>query len=373
MVNKASLLFKSLVVWVSICTHAHAQSGVTIYGMVDAGILVNNSGKGTTIRQDSGQQSGSRLGFRGSEDLGDGWRANFNLQMGYFLDTGALAQGGRAFGRQSSVGISNPTFGTLELGRIPEPYFYALGAVDAYRGGQPGGFLAITRSTATSTQQLLPLYISARMDNSVKYVSPSFDGLQVQLQGALGEGSATIGRGYGASVNYTKGPWDAWLALVRQTGASSSAGRDFGQVIGANYDFGVAVLFAAYARENNNCSTCGTRASGVQGRSSSEFRYISTGVRVPFGTWVAVSQVIHIEDRSEYAAPVGDRDATVLSAGLEYYFSKRTMLYGSFGTIGNRNGSNYALGASAVQLPPNSIGAADSRSTTFSFGVNSTF
>src|SRR5690606_10200795 len=97
---------------------ALAQSSVTIYGVADAGIAYTDNGNpaGEQWSVESGQQSGSRLGFKGTEDLGGGLSAIFTLESGFNLDNGTSAQGGRLFGRQAWVGL-NGGFGTVKLGR----------------------------------------------------------------------------------------------------------------------------------------------------------------------------------------------------------------------------------------------------------------
>jgi len=104
-----------------------AQSSVTLYGVIDNVIDVSNQGGGTIKKLQSGGAYGSRLGFTGSEDLGDGLAAVFTLEMGISTDTGVLQQGGRAFGRQAFVGLAGK-WGSLTLGRQYAPQFYTLAA-----------------------------------------------------------------------------------------------------------------------------------------------------------------------------------------------------------------------------------------------------
>src|SRR5471032_3343779 len=94
----------------------HAQSSVTLYGVVDEGILINNNVKGLHQYALS-QASSSRWGFRGTEDLGGGLSAIFNLENGFTASTGALGQGGLEFGRKAFVGLSSSQWGTLTAGR----------------------------------------------------------------------------------------------------------------------------------------------------------------------------------------------------------------------------------------------------------------
>ncbi|RZI41890.1 porin [Herbaspirillum sp. HC18] len=96
---------------------ASAQTNVSIYGVADVGIERTKLSPGqSTTRLSSGIQSGSRLGFKGSEDLGGGMSAIFALENGYDISNGALGQGGLLFGRQAWVGL-NGGFGAVKFGR----------------------------------------------------------------------------------------------------------------------------------------------------------------------------------------------------------------------------------------------------------------
>ena len=105
-------------------TTLHAQSNVQVYGIVDVGVEYINkartsstgSATGSLTKVDSGNAAASRIGFRGREDLGNGYAAVFNLENGLSVDTGAAANGGRLFGRQAYVGLAGP-FGEVQLGR----------------------------------------------------------------------------------------------------------------------------------------------------------------------------------------------------------------------------------------------------------------
>ena len=101
----------------TLCGAAHAQSNVTIYGLFDVGVQLEDASNGKTVKVVSGGRSGSRLGFRGSEDLGGGLSAIWVGESGLNLDTGGLGQGGRFFGRQVYVGLKGG-WGTLVGGRV---------------------------------------------------------------------------------------------------------------------------------------------------------------------------------------------------------------------------------------------------------------
>src|SRR5471030_3382439 len=92
---------------------AHAQSSVTLYGIIDEGInYASNSGGHTLYNLSSGVLQGSRFGLRGKEDLGSGLSAVFVLENGFDVNTGKLGQGGLMFGRQAWTGLSSDQ-GTL--------------------------------------------------------------------------------------------------------------------------------------------------------------------------------------------------------------------------------------------------------------------
>ncbi|WP_308610527.1 porin [Massilia frigida] len=108
------------------CNVAMAQSSVTVYGVADAALVKESGGvAGGVTKMVGGVEGGSRLGFRGTEDLGGGLAAIFTLEMGFNLDTGTSAQGGVAFGRQAFVGL-NSKAGALTLGRQYTPPCFLL-------------------------------------------------------------------------------------------------------------------------------------------------------------------------------------------------------------------------------------------------------
>jgi hypothetical protein len=125
------------------CVHAQAVQ-VQLYGIVDAGIESTSSSAGRQWRALSGGLYGSRWGVTGSEDLGAGRRAVFRLESGFAADDGSFLQGGRAFGRESSVGVASDALGTLLIGRLPTPYYLSQSAVDAFAWGNAGSLAAAT-------------------------------------------------------------------------------------------------------------------------------------------------------------------------------------------------------------------------------------
>lgn len=357
-----------------VCGSASAQSNVTLYGRADAGVDFPRSGGAGVDRLVSGGSAGSSLGFRGTEDLGGGLSAVFRLEMGLNLDDGTRAQGGRGFGREASVGLSDLRFGTLQLGRIPTPYYSVQNNVDAFIWEGAGGLVALTRNIDTTTQrQVLPMAISARQDNAVNYVSPRWGGLEFRGQYSLGESSTTIGRGYGASVRYQGGGFDVNAGVQRQEGSNAAAGEVSAFVIGGSYDARFAKFFAGYTAEKNSCTICTGALTRMPGASSSEFRLINTGVRVPVGQFTGIAQFTRISDRSNYAAVTRNRDANWIAIGGDYDLSKRTRLYFGVGRITNKNGSQYILGTGTAQGPATLVGSANGSSRNIYSGIRHNF
>jgi len=126
---------------------AHAQSTVTLYGLISTGILyTSNAGGHSQVSMASGPEQLPRFGLKGSEDLGGGTAAIFTLENGFNSANGTLGQGGRMFGRLAYVGLTNDRFGTVTMGRQLEEMAQQLywseagvlfrGLRDAYRGQQ---------------------------------------------------------------------------------------------------------------------------------------------------------------------------------------------------------------------------------------------
>lgn len=355
----------------------YAQSTVTLYGLLDAGVDATRAGKGTSKRQLSGGSTGSRWGLRASEDLGGGLRVIAILEGGLNVDDGTLAQGGRGFGREATVSLAG-SFGTFSLGRMSLP-IYKIGAdIDAFYLRQGGGLTALTKSGATS-QQPLPLLATARLDNAAQWTSPIFANTEIRLMVAAGEGQATLGRAYSGSVRYQTDAMEFLVAAARQESGTSGNGTGFVQslMVGGNYDLGPARVYAGVTSERNSCATCTgalTRISGVSGSRASAFRMINLGFRVPIGDYFTlIPGYTRVQDRSEYTIDPGNRDANWFSLGSEYRLSKRTILYGGVTTINNRNGSLYALGTGTSQQPANVVGPGNPRSTTGALGIVHSF
>ncbi|MFC6520360.1 porin [Undibacterium arcticum] len=190
---------------------AFAQSNVTVYGSMDAGVAyVNNVGGKSVTRLDQGTMQPDRIGFRGTEDLGEGLKANYQLEAGFSTDTGASTNANRLFNRASTIGLSG-SFGAVTLGNMPDIVF-------DYAGKLSNGF-QLTNFYLFHPGNLDTLANTFQFNNAVRYTSPSFSGLTMSAMYGFGEvaGDNSKGRNISAGANYVQGPLRLVLAYSKQT------------------------------------------------------------------------------------------------------------------------------------------------------------
>jgi predicted porin len=313
---KKSLL--ALAVLASFASAASAQSSVTVYGLVDAGITAERgSTDGSITKLATGVQQGSRLGFKGTEDLGNGLKANFQLESGFNLDTGTSAQGGQLFGRQAFVGLSG-NFGAVNLGRQYDLLFNALDEIDPFNTGLTGA----------STNLMSPGNV--RTNNSITYSTPNIQGFTGNLLYGAGEkaGSSSQGRTIGASAGYANGPVMLAVAYNKLNSApvtdTADAIADLKLIlVGGTYDFGPVKLHAIYESEKSDIS-------------ATDFRDYMIGVSAPIGAGTLMASYIDKNDRT--SQKLGGKQMAI---GYSHPVSKRTSFYTSYGYIDNdTNGKN---------------------------------
>ncbi|MFA9273289.1 MAG: porin [Candidatus Aquirickettsiella gammari] len=206
---------------------AMAQTSVTVYGIVDAGVAYKDAGAGKLTSLDSGLNSTSRLGFKGTEVLNGGLKANFNLEMGLKADTGA--NDAAIFARGAWVGLSGDDFGSVNFGRHKSLTYIYGAQIDPFADGLLG-------------KTDLMFKINAMRDNSVTYTSNKFGGgFSVAAQYGFGEkaGNASAGRVTSVAAAYNNGPLNAnivWDQLNDANGNTAIAGEKL--LAGVSYDLG---------------------------------------------------------------------------------------------------------------------------------------
>ncbi|MEX3922451.1 porin [Paraburkholderia sp. BR10936] len=194
----------------ALATSALAQSSVTLYGTVDAGLIYSTNQQtthadGSTSGHANWQLGGgnlvpSRWGLTGSEDIGGGTSVNFTLENSFFSQNGALLQGGTLFNRNAWVGVANSHYGTLTLGRQYDPFSDDLGAYVS-----SNNWATLYGSHFGDVDNLNEAF---NFNNSIKYVSPSFGGLTIGGQFSFGgvAGNFSQNRGWSVAANYANGP-----------------------------------------------------------------------------------------------------------------------------------------------------------------------
>lgn len=330
-----------------------AQAQTVVYGIVDAGIEyvtnVNAAGDSATRMPSITGSYPSRIGFRGTEDLGGGLQVVYVLENGFATDSGTVQQGGRLFGRQANVGIKS-AYGTVTVGRqhnmtymsilkadVMGPNIHAIGSLDGY----------------------LP---NARSDNAVGYMG-TFNGVTVGATYSLGRDATTVPGGPAATV--CAGEVAGNSKACRQVTALLAYDSSGYGITGA-YDilYGNAGAAGGLTSSNyhdersslNGYVMLGTAKLGlgtVQRKihtavdTKSALYYL--GVSYPFGTaWVLDAQAARLDIRRS------PNDSTLLTARMSYKLSKRSSLYASLGHMDNNGAAAIAVDAGGTIAPGNS-------------------
>jgi predicted porin len=301
---------------------AAAQSNVTVYGVVDAAVSLEDTGAPGEKRRtviNSGDQSSSRLGFRGTEDLGNGLKAMFNIEAGVSLDTGAADSA--LFGRRSVVGLQG-NFGTVTVGREYSPIAAVAGAADAL--GQ--GFYGSNLSAFTSNR------LTRRISNSVNFKSAAMSGFTVGAAYGAGERDATDPSGdlMGVSLEYANGPF--YVGGGYQTLERLASGDDKEYVLGAGYKFGKVEVKANYLVAD-------------QTGANNKFEQLNLGATLAMGPGKFFANVQ--QNKLENGAK-----GNGFTVAYSHSLSKRTNLYASYATLRNNDLGVFGINASSTNVTP---------------------
>ncbi|WP_213767649.1 porin [Caballeronia sp. dw_19] len=219
---------KTMIAWgcctlalAGIALPAHAQSSVTLYGVISVGLVYTNNTAGSRdYALVSGVQQTPHWGLKGVEDLGGGYKTFFTLENGFSITSGALSNGGKLFGRKAFVGISTPDFGSITVGRQVDAmsdalFFYEAAAQFAAFGVPIGDNDNVFETT--------------RVSNAVRYSSHLYSGFQFVGQYGFSNdaGEFNNNSSKSASLTYTNGPFSAAIAyseFLLPNSASNSNG-----------------------------------------------------------------------------------------------------------------------------------------------------
>ena len=308
-----------------------AQS-VTLYGLIDTALVFTDKAGVSTTTLDSGTLQGSRWGMKGTEDLGGGLKAVFQLEGGFSSDNAqvgqstapaAVAAGAAAdaaklpkiFGRQAYVGVSG-SFGTLTVGRQYTPTDQVF-SVDAAGAAGVGGGGAMY-STFCSNHANIDSKCVGRQDNSINYSLPAMGGVVGNLMVGLDE-SATATSVYqpqklmGVHLGYSAGPLAIQFATDAIT-ATNAAKSDTGWLTGVNYDLGAAKVSAIFA---GGTSAADTVDAGW-----------ALGAGIPMGaTRVSLS---YARETSKASGASAEAVTSAWGGNLVYTLSARSNVYASY-------------------------------------------
>ncbi|MRW88635.1 porin [Duganella sp. FT80W] len=297
---------------------AQAQSSLTVYGVADAGLVLEHGGEAGSVQKvSSGVGSSSRLGFKGREDLGDGTVLTFVLENGYSIDTGAAKQNGALFGRQALLCLSGAA-GALSIGHQYTPFYKTLNNVaDPFTTGLAGNAQNVFDDTT-------------RVDNTVEYITPRVAGFSADVQYGFGEsaGDRAKNRYIGASATYEQGPLTVVLAHQQRDNASATAHSRNTMLVG-RYKFGDITGHLAHARNRD-----------VYGNESHDSLAGFT-VQLSGANHLIASYIDH------HDSTTAQKHARQAALGFTHGLSRRTDLYAAYGHIRNSNGALFRVGTAA--------------------------
>jgi predicted porin len=323
-----SLCFATLALAAGASSVAHAQSSVTLYGIVDGGILYKThaaAGGGSAWSVASGIDATSRWGLLGREDLGGGLHALFELESGFRLNTGQFINGGQPasagtvlFDRGATVGIDSDALGSVLVGKNRSPILRIQSRLDieGYSNfGSLNNLLYQNLSGYTGYQY-------SWVDNSVEYISPEIAGFQgmamYSFGGAAGDFQKKSVMSLGASYKiggFTGGA--AYFSGRDITGATdSTTARAY--TVGANYAWNAFKFLLDFANFKNPA------------RGTSDNFYTAEFAYTPTPVWVLTATYIRQDDRV-----TNDRDASLYKLGASYLLSRATSLYSFVGYVKN--------------------------------------
>jgi predicted porin len=361
-----------------LATAAHAQSSVTLYGLIDEGFeaISNATMAGSAV---GGRQyrldgtfglNSSRWGLRGTEDLGGGIRTVFVLENGFELNNGRLGQGGAEFGRQAFVGLETDRFGALTLGRQYD-------SVIDYLGKFEFGDSNVGTAHSAHPADLDNFNNSRRTNNAIKYRSPDYAGISFEGLYSLGGVPGSLGQNqeYSVGVGYTRGPLALGAAYLNvRNPASSLFGSNPSDTATSN-GLTASPVYSGYA------SAASYQVAGVAGRytlgpvilgatysnirfggigklanASAIFNDIEVSVQYHIAPRLLVGTSYNYLHGSTVNAEVGGASYSQFAAGLNYTLSDRTDVYlaGVYQIASGHDSTGHGAVANLAYLSPSS-------------------
>jgi GBP family porin len=336
---------KTLVLAVSAAGYAcgvQAQSSVTLYGMIDAGLSYTSNSKGQAAWQaGSGDVTGSHWGLLGHEDLGGGTKAIFQLENGFSVMNGTARQGGREFGYQAYAGLSNNRFGTVTFGRQYDSVVDYVAPL-SFTGVHPGG-----NNFSAHPFDNDNLNNSFRVNNAVKFASTSYEGLRFgalygfsneaggfddnrlySFGAAYDAGPLSLGAGYLQANNGGSSNTNGALTLTDRTFIAAQQ-RTYGA--GVIYTFGAARFGFVWTRTQlggldtiNGANSLGLTENGL-GASFNNYEVNASYSLSP--TLKLIGEYTYTDAALSTASGQHHPNWHEVSVQTDYFLSKRTDLY----------------------------------------------
>ena len=371
---------------------AHAQSSVTLYGVIDESIqwahnTVDANGKNANlVGLAGGNLSGNRWGLKGTEDLGGGLKAIFQLENGFDINTGKLGQGGKMFGRQAYVGLAHDQFGTVTLGRQYDPL------VDMVQPLTADNYFGSTFATPGDVDNNDN---TSRTNSAIKYVSPNLQGFQFEGMYALGgvAGATGSGQSWGGAATYGIGSFNVAAGYFRMDNAASPVERaSWSSTATSDGIFGDNQITAGYVTAKS-VGIASVALQYVAGPFTMSGRYSNVQMRQDAASAFASNQRYNVAAGFlgyqlnpalllglgyTWTHGAGDTSNTYnqVSLGADYNMSKRTDFYAvaayqhANGTQRNADGSTSIAGAAIGSY---SFDSASSSQTLVSVGIRHKF
>ena len=349
-------------------TAAFAQSNVTIYGVADMAYLhASGSGQKGVNTIESGGLAGSRIGFKGVEDLGNGLKALFTLEYALNMDNNAGVGAvdspwSSTVARQQFVGLTS-NYGTVVAGRLQTAGYDWACSVSPLAGG------AFATNDKLSGRTLLSCGSGGRADNAVAYISPSFGGVTVALNTARltetrnNNASGMDNSAYLASVNYKVAGLNATAIFTRVNGNNTIVNDSVNEWgIGGSYDFGVAKLFASYQSQRAEAAANGRNDKTLQ-----------VGLTVPTTATGAVhASYAHLNMESTGGNSASDNQNT-WSVAYTHGLSKRTKLYAGYNRVSNEEVGTRSVTNGATVADNFIIPTSGGNASIWGVGINHAF
>jgi GBP family porin len=358
-------------------TGALAQSNLTIYGVMDAGTQISRFGNGTQFNLASGQFEGSRIGVRGWEELGQGYKAMINLESRIELDTGGISNGYIApnvganltrglpaavsrmlgphltprvvvnpnaalFDRTSVVGLVTPV-GAILMGRQYTPAYEVVSMADTFEAGTAAGWGQVLQGSGG----FITSGVAIRASNAIQYRIES-NGMGASLMAAFDNtGSLNLSkRFYGGNLRFKNETWNVGISYQQEQDQLGHSSLNT-IVAGGSYAIGNAKLFGGYARLRNDHSAVvpvlmpmiGTTYANIVGNNARlDSHSVSVGTQYRLGRGRILAAISRTADKASQSK------VTLYGLGYLHDLSKRTDVYTIVAYARNQENAQYALG-----------------------------